>query len=223
MDRNATLRLLLRVVFGLFLLLLGWGWDDLGGFFTHPARSGFFVVAVISTAVALLMRLDVQVFRKGKGPVGRQPWLLAALTAVGLFLILFLPYADRRGVLTFADGGWLRYVGLLLLTVGTAVVLVALRSLGKQYSGYITLQDDHKLVQTSIYGLIRHPIYLRALLVSVGLPLIFRSWVVAPLFVFICLFVYVRIRQEEELLAERFGVEFEAYCRRTWRLIPYLY
>ena len=103
------------------------------------------------------------------------------------------------------------------------LAFVALRALGKQYSGYVTLQEDHQLVQTGIYGVIRHPIYLRALMVFVGLPLIFRSWLLLPLFVVGVLFVGYRIRQEEKLLAEHFGAEFEAYRRRTWRLLPYLY
>ena len=33
----------------------------------------------------------------------------------------------------------------------------------------------------------------------------------------------VRIWAEERLLRETFGDEYEAYCRRTWRLIPGLY
>jgi protein-S-isoprenylcysteine O-methyltransferase Ste14 len=35
--------------------------------------------------------------------------------------------------------------------------------------------------------------------------------------------VAYRIRAEEKLLAMQFGAEFEAYRRRTWRLIPFVY
>ncbi len=126
-------------------------------------------------------------------------------------------------MLTFGGAGWLRYAGLVLDAGGTAIVLLAVRTLGKQYSAYITLQEDHELVQTGIYGLIRHPIYLRALLASLGLPLIFRSWLAVPLPLLTFLFVWIRIRQEQDLLAGRFGADFEAYRRRTWCLIPYLY
>lgn len=78
-------------------------------------------------------------------------------------------------MLTFAGSEAMRYAGLALYTVGSLLALVSLRALGKQYSGYVTLQDNHELVQTGIYGFIRHPIYLRALLVAVGLPLIFSQ------------------------------------------------
>ncbi|MEE9234812.1 MAG: isoprenylcysteine carboxylmethyltransferase family protein [Candidatus Acidoferrales bacterium] len=223
MNRKASLGLLLQVALAFVLMSFGWGWDDLGGFFAHPARAGLLAVVVLGLALVLVWRLDVQMFRKGKRPVGRQRWLLAGLMAFGLFLVWFLPYGDRRGLFTFAGADALRYLGLALYMGGSVLAFAALRALGKQYSGYVTLQEDHRLVQTGIYGIIRHPIYLRALLVFVGLPLVFRSWLLVPMLLLGSLFVALRIRQEEKLLAGHFGAEFEAYRRRTWRLLPYLY
>jgi protein-S-isoprenylcysteine O-methyltransferase Ste14 len=97
------------------------------------------------------------------------------------------------------------------------------RELGKQFSAFVTLQVNHQLVQTGIYGWIRHPMYLGYLLVLPGIVLIFRSWLVIPVFVSSAIFVVVRIGEEEKLLAEHFGSEFDAYRRRTWLLLPYLY
>lgn len=215
--------MLVQVTLALGLLFVGWGVDDLRGFFAHPARAGFLAVALLGIVLALVWRLDIQPFRKGERPLGRQRWVLAAVMATAMSLIFLLPYGDRRGVLTFAQADTLRYVGLLLYAGGGAVVLAALRTLGQQYSGYVTIQKDHQLVQTGIYGVIRHPIYLRGLMVSVGLPLLFRSWLVLPLLLLVSLFVARRIQQEEKLLGEQFGAEFEAYRRRTWRLLPYVY
>lgn len=223
MSKKGAFKLLAQVGLGLGVMFVGWGLDDLGGLFAHPARMGLVVVALLGVMGVLVGRLDVQPFRKGKRPVGHQRWRLVALMIAGLFLVWFLPYGDRRGLLTFAEADALRWVGLLLYTGGNVLAFVALRTLGKQYSGYVTMQDDHQLVQTGIYGLIRHPIYLRALLVFLGLPLLFRSWLTIPLFVLGIVFVAARIRQEEKLLAEHFGADFEAYRRRTWRLLPYLY
>ena len=222
-NKKSAIRLVVPLVVGLSFLFAGWGVDDVGGFVAHPARAGLLVVGLLGTVTALAWRLDLQMFRKGKRSVGRQRWLLAGVMVLMMGLIWFLPYGDRRGVLAFAGSEAMRYAGLALYTVGNLLALVSLRALGKQYSGYVTLQDNHELVQTGIYGLIRHPIYLRALLVAVGLPLIFRSQLVFPLLAFIVVFVAARIRQEEKLLAVQFGAEFEAYRRRTWRLLPFVY
>jgi protein-S-isoprenylcysteine O-methyltransferase Ste14 len=37
------------------------------------------------------------------------------------------------------------------------------------------------------------------------------------------IFVLLRMGQEERLLGEHFGSEFESYRRRTWRLLPHVY
>lgn len=223
MSRKAQGGLLLQASLALAVLFLGWGLDDWRGFFAHPARAGLMGMWVANLAIILGWRLDLEPFRKGKQAVGRQRYLLAVVMLIGLGLVWFLPYADRRSVLTFDGAEGLRYLGLLLYVGGNALAFVALHALGKQYSGYVTLQEGHELVQTGIYGLIRHPIYLRALMVAVGLPLLFRSWLILPLVALGVLFVAARIRQEEKLLAEHFGGEFEVYRRRTWRLLPYVY
>ena len=135
----------------------------------------------------------------------------------------FLPHADRRGILTFSRADWLRYLGLALCGVADVIGMVAFRTLAKQYSALVTLQDDHELVTTGIYGVVRHPIYLRGLLLSVGLPLVFRSWLAVLLAPLVLWMVSARIRQEEDLLAGHFGEAYEAYRGRTWRVLPYVH
>jgi protein-S-isoprenylcysteine O-methyltransferase Ste14 len=223
MKTKAMVGLVLQTVLGLGLILFGWGFDDLRGFFAHPARAGFIAVGVLSLIWALAARLEVQPFRRGTRPVGRQRLGLAVVIGLALFLGWFFPYADRRGLLTFAGADALRYLGLALCAAGSAVAFVALHALGKQYSGYVTLQDEHQLVQSGIYAAIRHPIYLRGLMLALGWPLVFRSWLALPLPLVVAVFVGLRMRQEERLLAEQFGAEFDAYQRRTWRLIPHVF
>jgi protein-S-isoprenylcysteine O-methyltransferase Ste14 len=223
MSKKNLLILSAQAALGFTLLLTGWGWDDLDGFLRHPARAGFLAVGLLSLFLVFAFRLDVQVFRKGKRPLGRQRWWVAVVMLCALFFVWFLPHADRRSLLTFAGADLVRYLGLGLYTGGNALAFLAVRILGKQYSAYVTLQENHQLVTTGIYGLIRHPIYLRALMVSVGLPLLFRSWLVPFFFLLVSVFVGLRIRSEERLLAAKFGAEFDAYRRRTWRLLPYLY
>jgi protein-S-isoprenylcysteine O-methyltransferase Ste14 len=223
MTARAAVRLVLQVVGFLAVMLAGWGFEDVSGFFAHPARAGVVVLAALGTAVALAWRLDLQPFRPGKRPVGQQPWFLLGIGVGFLFLVWFLPYADRRGILTFTRADWSRYLGLVLLAVGDAVGLVAFRTLGKQYSAFVTLQEAHELVTTGIYGVIRHPIYTRGLCLSAGLPLVFRSWLVVVLPLVMAAVLAVRMRQEEELLAEQFGAAYATYESRSWRLVPFVY
>ncbi len=223
MTGPAVLRFLLQSLFPLVLALLGWGLDDLGGFLANPARLTFLALVLIGGAISVLVGGAAQPFRKGEQSVGRQGWLVALITLVQLVLILFLAFGDRRGLLVLPRLESIRYIGLALAILGGIVRGVAVHTLGKQFSAYVTLQKDHELVQAGIYGVVRHPIYLGFLLTLPGTALVFRSWLVIPAFLLTCFFAAFRIPQEEKLLQENFGEQFEAYRRRTWRLIPRVY
>ncbi len=223
MDKQV--RLLGRYLFYLAMtivpMLLGWGVRDPGGFFREPARAGYVSLAVLASLAMFIPRLNIRPFSKGSQVVGRG--LLFAYMVSGYVLLVFLPFADRRGLVTFADREALRWAGLALCVVGATIRMAGLWSLGRQFSGHVTLQEDHQLVQTGIYRHVRHPMYLGFAIATAGLVLVFRSWLVFPVLVWNLTFVLLRIGQEERLLGEHFGGEFESYCHRTWRLLPYVY
>jgi protein-S-isoprenylcysteine O-methyltransferase Ste14 len=87
----------------------------------------------------------------------------------------------------------------------------------------VAIQPGHTLVTSGVYGVIRHPSYLGLLINALGWALAFRSGVGVLLTTLLVPPLLVRIRAEERLLRDQFGGEYEAYCRRTWRLIPGLY
>ena len=216
--------LLLSPVITVGVALLGWGTDDVRGFMAHPARAGLIVSIPLLSALAALKSMQLSSgFSKGAQPAGPQRLVLPGIIVVSVGLWLFLPYGDRRDVLVFSAEDWVRYLGLMLAVAGMAIRFMGLRELGRQFSIYVTLQKDHKLVQSGIYGVIRHPLYQGAISAMVGIALVFRSWLTIPGSVLVTAFVLVRISREEKLLAEHFKEEFAAYRRRTWRLVPYIY
>jgi protein-S-isoprenylcysteine O-methyltransferase Ste14 len=79
------------------------------------------------------------------------------------------------------------------------------------------------LVTNGIYSVIRNPSYLGLLVSMLGWALAFRSGVGVLLVALILPPLVARIRAEERLLRTQFGGEYDAYCARTWRLIPALY
>jgi protein-S-isoprenylcysteine O-methyltransferase Ste14 len=149
--------------------------------------------------------------------------LLRAYMVTGYMLLVFLPFADRRSLWTFPDSELLRWAGVALSVLGTTIRLAGLWSLGRQFSGHVTLQENHQLVQTGLYRHVRHPMYLGFAVAAAGLVLVFRSWLVFPVLVLNLIFLLVRIHQEERLLSEHFGREFDSYCQHTWRLLPFVY
>ena len=95
--------------------------------------------------------------------------------------------------------------------------------LGRRFSGLVAIQPGHTLVTSGVYGVIPNPSYLGLLVNSLGWALAFRSGVGVLLTALIIPPLVARIRAEERLLRAQFGGEYDAYCARTWRLIPWLY
>jgi protein-S-isoprenylcysteine O-methyltransferase Ste14 len=204
-----------------FLVLFGWGFDHLREFFLNPARTGLVILALGAAFAAVILGLDLHPLRKGSTPAGNQNLQLGILLLLSLFLLWFLPFADRRKVLTFDRYYW-RYLGLLLCGIGAGVRVLALKSLGRYFSAYVTLQKEHRLVRDGIYRCIRHPLYLSLLLIPTGIAIVFDSLLAAPIAILAATFVFDRIREEDRLLALHFGSEFANYRRCTSTLIPHL-
>ena len=95
--------------------------------------------------------------------------------------------------------------------------------LGRRFSGLVAIQRGHELVTDGIDCVIRHPSYLGMIILMFGWALAFRSGPGIILAALIIPPLLVRIRSEEALLRTQFGDQYEAYCRRTARLIPGIY
>jgi protein-S-isoprenylcysteine O-methyltransferase Ste14 len=206
---------------GLALIMLGWGVDDLRELFLNPARAGLAALALAGVVAVVLSDLDLHPLAQGSHPTGSQSLQLGTLLLFCVFMLWFLPFADRRSILTLQPSYW-RYLGLLLCAIGITVRVCALRALGKFFSAYVTLQPGHRLVRHGIYRRIRHPLYLSLLLAPPGIALVFASLLAAPVALLAIVFVWDRIRKEERLLAVRFGLDFEDYRRCAWKLIPHV-
>ena len=87
----------------------------------------------------------------------------------------------------------------------------------------IEVQENQKVVDTGLYGVVRHPMYTATLFLFLSMPLILNSW---PSFIIMLAYIPIiikRINNEEEVLEK----ELEGYKEYTkkvkYRLIPYIY
>jgi protein-S-isoprenylcysteine O-methyltransferase Ste14 len=116
----------------------------------------------------------------------------------------------------------LNNIGLALILLVLIITYVSQQTLGEYYSPKTEVKKKHKLVDTGIYSLIRHPMYLASLLFMIALPLAgsaYFAFLWLPPFITILAF---RIRYEESILSK--GLKgYKAYMKRTKMLIPYLF
>lgn len=146
------------------------------------------------------------------------------LLTVGLILCVPVAVFDgKRGLGDILPEG-IRIVGLVLCAVAAFVGLSARFHLGRFYVPQPSIEKDHELITDGPYRWIRHPMYAAALLWCLGWPLLVRSVAGTALAVGSALPALVtRMDMEEQMLLEALGEEYEAYQRRSRRLIPFLY
>jgi protein-S-isoprenylcysteine O-methyltransferase Ste14 len=149
-------------------------------------------------------------------------WVLVAFGLIGVLGAWLPAYTDRNEFWAI-DGDAVRWLGVVVFVAGGALRLWPVYVLGDRFSGLVAIQPGHTLVTTGIYGIIRNPSYLGLLLNSLGWGLAFRSGVGVVLTALLIPPLVARIRAEERLPRTEFGGEYESYCARTWRLVPWLY
>ena len=138
--------------------------------------------------------------------------LLLILSAPGLNG-WFLP--ERFHFLIVA--GAIIQVGFLLLAVW------ARRHLGRNWSAEVRIAMDHQLIRTGPYRSLRHPIYTAMLGMFLGTA-IASSQVHALVGLALLVVAYLRkTRLEDQILAQTFGAQFDAYRHDTWALVPLLF
>ncbi len=152
-------------------------------------------------------------------------WLMAGRLLIAL---LILEGFSGHPLFPFAlsllpRGEALRIAGSVLTVAGLAIAFMARRTIAGNWSGNVEIKQDHELMTTGVYGLVRHPIYTGVLTMGFGTFLVAGNVAVLLFFLFLLLFFLYKVREEEELLAKHFPADYAAYSQRVKKLIPYLY
>jgi len=115
-------------------------------------------------------------------------------------------------------------VGIALIWAGIGLRLWAVRTLGRFFRVTVTVQEDHRLVDTGPYARLRNPSYTGAMITLAGVGIAMGHWLsLAAMIVFPMLGFAWRIRVEEASLAARFGADYQAYRSRRWALVPFVW
>jgi len=196
-----------------------WAWGDLRSFFAHPAR---LLMAAVFLGVSVATVFSGMNMSAGKRVDKRDALILIPITVLTAAATVSLPYMDRRDIWTF-DGDAARYTGLLVITAGGVLRVWPFFVLGRRFSGLVAIQENHTLVTDGIYRTIRNPSYLGVLVTMLGWAFIFRGVLGLALTALYVPLLIIRIHDEERMLASEFGEEYAASCKRTWRLVPFVY
>ena len=120
-------------------------------------------------------------------------------------------------------GVWMAPAGALAVCGGLGFAVWARVALAGNWSGIVTLKEDHQLVRAGPYGVVRHPIYTGLLTALLGTALAVDQWRGVLSFCIITASFLAKIQTEETFMSHAFGKSHESYCRQTARLIPWIW
>jgi len=164
----------------------------------------------------------VAVVESRKGPL--EIALLALMWITGMILPLvaiFTPF------LSFADYPLHPVVfamGTVVLCLGTWLFYRSHADLGKNWSLSLEIRENHQLVTSGVYRVIRHPMYTAIFLTALAQALLLSNWLAGPacFLAFLVMFA-LRIGREETMMLNKFGEAYSDYMNRTQRLIPHVW
>jgi protein-S-isoprenylcysteine O-methyltransferase Ste14 len=150
--------------------------------------------------------------------------LYTAILIAGVYLI----FANQSGI------PWLDHqlypvtvpialVGLFAVLMGVAFSVWARLMLGGNWSNRVTVKENHTLVRTGPYRIVRHPIYSGILLGMLGSALQ-RGGIRCFVGVLICGFSFwLKTRAEERFMVQSFGEQYLQYRHRVKALAPFIF
>ncbi len=188
------------------------GWILMGILFIPMFIAG--IVMMIKNPALLEKRLDAKEKEKDQSLVVK----LSGLMFLAGFILAGLGF--RFGWYTLPKA--VVIVGAVLFLIAYALYAEVLRE-NTYLSRTIGVQENQKVIDTGLYGIVRHPMYAVTLLLFLSMPLVLGS--VYSLIVFLAypFIIAKRIKGEEELLEKELAGYKEYKQKVKYRLIPFIW
>lgn len=203
---------------GAMLFLPAWtfeyagAWLFIGVLFVPMLLTG--LVLFIKAPDLLKKRLDFKEKEKTQGGV-------IALSGL-MFPVAFVMSAFDFRYMWSRVPMWLSILAAALFLVGYALYVEVLRE-NAYLARTVEVQEGQKVIDTGLYGIVRHPMYFATLLMFLPLPLILQSlWGLIPMALYPVLII-IRIINEEKVLTEGL-CDYSEYKKKVkYRLLPFVW
>ena len=144
--------------------------------------------------------------------------LLSGLMFLAAFILAGLNFRFSWIVLP----AWVSYAAAAVFLAAYTLYAEVLRE-NVYLSRTVEVQEDQKVIDTGLYGIVRHPMYMTTLLLFLSMPLVLGS-----LISFVIMLLYIpiiakRIRNEEQVLENGLDGYAEYKKRVRYKVIPFVW
>ena len=142
---------------------------------------------------------------------------LSALVFVVTFIVSGLDYR-----FSWTKVNDIVLIASICLLLGYFIYMKVIRE-NAYLSRVVEVQENQKVIDTGLYGLIRHPMYLATLLMFLAIPLVLGSYIGFMIMLIYPLAIVIRIKDEEEVLDKNLEGYLEYKEKVKYRLIPFIW
>lgn len=152
-------------------------------------------------------------------------WIAAVAAVVwsaardGTWLTQSLP---KSWDVTWSYAPLLGYTADAIVAIGLLTALWARFALGTNWSGTVTFKENHELITTGPYAIVRHPIYTGLLTMLLGTVVIGGHALGFAVLALGTLALWLKSLDEERLMIKHFPDTYPDYKRRVAALIPFI-
>ena len=172
------------------------------------------IILMIKNPMLLKSRLDV----KEKEKEQKQVILYSGL----MFLVGFITAGLNYRFSWIIIPNIIVIISLILFIIFYILYAEVLRE-NTYLSRTIKVQENQKIIDTGLYGIVRHPMYSITLILFLTMPLILGSIISFIIFLIYPFIISKRIKNEEEVL-ERELEGYKEYKKKVkYKLIPYIW
>lgn len=188
------------------------GWLLMGILFVPMFFAG--IVMMIKNPKLLKSRLNAKEKRKAQDMVVK----LSGLMFIAGFVVAGLGVRFGWYILPT----WAKIVGAVAFLAAYVLYAEVLRE-NTYLSRTIEVQENQKVVDTGLYGIVRHPMYSVTLLLFISMPIVLGSVFALPIFLVYPFIIAKRIKDEEEFLLQELEGYAEYKKKVKYRLIPFVW
>ncbi|MBE6943179.1 MAG: isoprenylcysteine carboxylmethyltransferase family protein [Ruminococcaceae bacterium] len=189
-----------------------YGWLFIALLFVPMLIAGF--VMLHKFPDFLKKRLDV----KEKQAAQKGVLAFSGLMFIAGFVVAGLDF--RFGWSKMPD--WVVIAASVLFLVAYALYAEVMRE-NAYLSRTVKVEEGQKVVDTGLYGIVRHPMYAVTVLLFLMIPLVLGSWYALIAFAFYPAIIIVRLRDEEKLLTRELPGYAEYKQKVRYRIIPFIW
>ena len=206
------------VILGLLIFLSAgslhyWqGWLMMGVLFVPMFVAG--LILMVKNPELLRKRLSAKEEEKEQKAVVA----LSAVMFVTAFVVAGLNWRFQWLVLP----NWAVWLAAVLFLFGYILYAEVLRE-NTYLSRTVEVQEDQKVIDTGLYGVVRHPMYMATLILFLAMPLVLASPISFLIMLLYIPLIAKRIRNEEAVLEQGLKGYSEYKQRVKYKVIPYIW